>query len=67
MLLIWGLRVTLFGSVKQGLDVRLWKSGSPSMTESATSWAASLVRRVRRIHLLLLKGPMLVGSLLVLR
>jgi len=64
MLLIWGYGVRFLAVSKQGLDAALERL-PPSIDESATSLGCSWFGVLRRIHLPLLKGPLLVGSLLV--
>ncbi len=64
MLLVWGYGVRFLAVSKQGLDAGLERI-PPSVDESATSLGCSWTAVLRRVHLPLLRGPLLVGALLV--
>ena len=64
ILLIWGYIVRFLAVSKGGLDAA-FERFSPSLDEAATSLGCNWLGVLRRIHLPLLKGPLIVGSLLV--
>jgi iron(III) transport system permease protein len=64
LLLLWGYGVRFMAVAKQGLDAGLERI-PPSIDESATSLGCSWTAVLRRVHLPLLRGPVLVGSLMV--
>lgn len=64
LLLVWGYGVRFLAVSKQGLDAGLERI-PPSIDESATSLGCSWTAVLRRVHLPLLRGPLLVGALLV--
>jgi iron(III) transport system permease protein len=64
LLLVWGYGVRFLAVSKQGLDAALERI-PPSIDESATSLGCDWIGVLRRIHLPLLRGPLLVGCLLV--
>ncbi len=64
LLLIWGYGVRFMAVSKQGLDAGLERI-PPSIDESATSLGCSWTEVLRRVHLPLLRGPLLVGALMV--
>jgi len=64
VLLLWGYGDRFIAVSKQGLDAALERI-PPSIDETATSLGCDWQGVLRRIHLPLLKGPLLVGSLLV--
>ncbi|MCX5932318.1 MAG: ABC transporter permease subunit, partial [Cyanobacteria bacterium] len=64
LLLIWGYGVRFMAVSKQGLDAGLERI-PPSIDESATSLGCSWTQVLRRVHLPLLRGPVLVGALMV--
>ncbi len=64
LLLIWGYGNRFLTVSKQGLDAALERI-PPSMDETATSLGCNWVDVLRRVHLPLLRGPLLVGALLV--
>ena len=64
LLLLWGYGDRFIAVSKQGLDAALERI-PPSIDETATSLGCDWLGVLRRIHLPLLKGPMVVGSLLV--
>jgi iron(III) transport system permease protein len=64
LLLVWGYGDRFLTVSKQGLDAALERI-PPSMDESATSLGYSWLGVLRRVHLPLLRGPLLVGGLLV--
>jgi iron(III) transport system permease protein len=64
LLLLWGYGDRFIAVSKQGLDAALERI-PPSIDESATSLGCDWLGVLRRIHLPLLRGPLLVGSLLV--
>lgn len=64
LLLVWGYGDRFLTVSKQGLDAALERI-PPSMDESATSLGYAWLGVLRRVHLPLLRGPLLVGGLLV--
>ncbi len=64
LLLVWGYGDRFLTVSKQGLDAALERI-PPTMDESATSLGYSWLGVLRRVHLPLLRGPLLVGGLLV--
>ncbi len=64
LLLIWGYGDRFLAVAKGGLDAGLERV-PPSVDEAATGLGCSWVSVLRRIHLPLLRGPLLVGALLV--
>ena len=64
LLLLWGYGDRFIAVSKQGLDAALERI-PPSIDETATSLGCDWLAVLRRIHLPLLRGPLLVGSLLV--
>jgi iron(III) transport system permease protein len=64
LLLIWGYGNRFLTVSKQGLDAALERI-PPSMDETATSLGCNWWNVLRRVHLPLLRGPLLVGGLLV--
>lgn len=64
LLLLWGYGVRFMAVAKQGLDAGLERI-PPSIDESATSLGCSWTQVLRRVHLPLLRGPVLVGGLMV--
>ncbi|MCP9927793.1 iron ABC transporter permease [Cyanobium sp. CH-040] len=64
LLLVWGYSDRFMAVSKQGLDAALERV-PPSMDETASSLGHSWLAVVRRVHLPLLRGPLLVGGLLV--
>ncbi len=64
MLLLWGYVIRFLAVAKGGLDAGLERL-SPSLDEAATSLGSSWPDVLKRIHLPLLKGPIIVGTLLV--
>ncbi|MCP9883490.1 iron ABC transporter permease [Cyanobium sp. Alchichica 3B3-8F6] len=64
LLLLWGYGDRFIAVSKQGLDAALERI-PPSIDETATSLGCDWLGVLRRIHLPLLRGPLLVGSLLV--
>ncbi len=64
LLLLWGYGDRFIAVSKQGLDAALERI-PPSIDESATSLGCDWLGVLRRIHLPLLRGPLMVGSLLV--
>jgi iron(III) transport system permease protein len=64
LLLVWGYGVRFMAVSKQGLDAALERIPA-SIDESATSLGCSWWQTLGRIHLPLLRGPLLVGLLLV--
>ena len=64
VLLLWGYGDRFMAVSKQGLDAGLERI-PPSIDETATSLGCDWRGVLRRIHLPLLKGPLLVGALLV--
>lgn len=63
-LLVWGYGDRFLAVAKQGLDAGLERL-PPSLDEAATSLGNGWWAVLRRIHLPLLRGPLLVGLLLV--
>ena len=64
LLLLWGYGDRFMAVSKQGLDAALERI-SPSIDETATSLGCDWLSVLKRVHLPLLRGPLLVGSLLV--
>ncbi|MEA5392817.1 iron ABC transporter permease [Cyanobium gracile UHCC 0139] len=64
LLLLWGYADRFMAVSKQGLDAS-FEQIPPSIDESATSLGCGWLAVLRRIHLPLLRGPLLVGGLLV--
>jgi iron(III) transport system permease protein len=64
LLLLWGYGDRFLTVSKQGLDAALERI-PPSMDETATSLGSNWLGVLRRVHLPLLRGPLLVGALLV--
>jgi iron(III) transport system permease protein len=64
LLLIWGYTDRFLAVAKGGLDAAFERI-PPSMDEAATSLGCSWVAVLRRIHLPLLRSPLVVGTLLV--
>ena len=64
LLLVWGYAERFLAVSKQGLDAALERI-PPSIDEAATGLGCSWSEVLRRIHLPLLRGPLLVGALLV--
>ncbi len=64
LLLVWGYGDRFLAVSKQGLDAA-FEHIPPSLDESATSLGSGWLGVLRRIHLPLLRGPLLVGALLV--
>ena len=64
LLLLWGYGDRFMAVSKQGLDAALERI-PPSIDETATSLGYDWLGVLRRVHLPLLRGPLLVGSLLV--
>ena len=64
LLLLWGYADRFMAVSKQGLDAS-FEQIPPSLDESATSLGCGWLAVLRRIHLPLLRGPLLVGCLLV--
>ena len=64
LLLLWGYGDRFIAVSKQGLDAALERI-PPSIDETATSLGCDWLGVLCRIHLPLLRGPLLVGSLLV--
>jgi iron(III) transport system permease protein len=64
LLLLWGYSDRFLTVSKQGLDAALERI-PPSMDETATSLGSTWLGVLRRVHLPLLRGPLLVGALLV--
>ncbi|WP_269622514.1 ABC transporter permease [Prochlorococcus marinus] len=64
MLLIWGYSTRFLAVSKQGIDAALERI-NPNIDEAALSLGEKWLGVLRRIHLPLLKGPLIVGSLLV--
>jgi iron(III) transport system permease protein len=64
LLLLWGYGDRFMAVSKQGLDAA-FEHIPPSLDESATSLGCGWLAVLRRIHLPLLRGPVLVGTLLV--
>ena len=63
-LLLWGYGDRFLAVAKQGLDAALERL-PPSLDEAATSLGSSWWAVLRRVHLPLLRGPLVVGALLV--
>jgi iron(III) transport system permease protein len=63
-LLLWGYGDRFLAVAKQGLDAALERL-PPSLDEAATSLGSGWWAVLRRVHLPLLRGPLLVGALLV--
>jgi len=63
-LLIWGY-VTRFLTISKGSIDSALERISPSIDEAATGLGANNFRTIKEIHIPLLKGPALVGALLV--
>ncbi|MFO7628334.1 MAG: iron ABC transporter permease [Prochlorococcaceae cyanobacterium] len=64
LLLVWGYGDRFMAVAKQGLDAGLERL-PPSIDEAATGLGCSWLGVLRRVHLPLLRGPLLVGALLV--
>ena len=64
LLLVWGYSDRFLAVSKGGLDAALERI-PPSVDEAATSLGNSWLGVLRRVHLPLLRGPLLVGGLLV--
>lgn len=64
LLLIWGYGDRFLAVSKQGLDAALERL-PPSIDEAATGLGCGWLAVLQRIHLPLLRGPLLVGGLLV--
>ena len=64
LLLVWGYGDRFLAVAKGGLDAALERI-PPSVDEAATSLGQSWLGVLRRVHLPLLRGPLLVGALLV--
>ena len=64
LLLVWGYTDRFLAVSKQGLDAALERI-PPSIDEAATGLGCSWTVVLRRVHLPLLRGPLLVGALLV--
>ncbi|MBM5824766.1 MAG: iron ABC transporter permease [Cyanobacteria bacterium M_surface_10_m2_119] len=64
LLLLWGYGDRFMAVAKQGLDASLERI-PPSIDETAASLGCSWLEVLQRVHLPLLRGPLLVGSLLV--
>ena len=64
LLLVWGYVDRFLAVAKGGLDAGLERI-PPSVDEAATSLGCAWGGVLRRVHLPLLRGPMLVGGLLV--
>lgn len=64
LLLLWGYADRFLAVSKGGLDAALERI-PPSVDEAATSLGNSWLGVLRRVHLPLLRGPLLVGGLLV--
>ncbi|MFN6339977.1 MAG: ABC transporter permease [Cyanobacteriota bacterium] len=63
-LLLWGYGDRFLAVAKQGLDAALERL-PPSLDEAATSLGSGWWAVLRRVHLPLLRAPLLVGTLLV--
>ncbi|MFN7899307.1 MAG: ABC transporter permease [Synechococcaceae cyanobacterium] len=63
-LLCWGYAVRFLAVSKQGLDAA-FEQLPPSLDEAATVLGCSWTGVLRRVHLPLMRGPLLVGALLV--
>ena len=64
LLLIWGYADRFLAVAKGGIDAALERI-PPSVDEAATSLGQSWFGVLQRVHLPLLRGPLLVGALLV--
>ena len=64
LLLVWGYSDRFLAVAKGGLDAALERI-PPSVDEAATSLGQSWIGVLQRVHLPLLRGPLLVGGLLV--
>ena len=64
LLLVWGYGDRFLAVAKGGLDAALERI-PPSVDEAATCLGQSWLGVLRRVHLPLLRGPLLVGALLV--
>ena len=64
LLLVWGYGDRFLAVPKQGLDAALERI-PPSLDEAATGLGCSWWAVLKRVHLPLLRGPLLVGALLV--
>jgi len=64
LLLLWGYGDRFMAVSKQGLDAAFERI-PPSVDEAAISLGSSWTDALRRVHLPLLRGPLLVGGLLV--
>jgi iron(III) transport system permease protein len=64
LLLLWGYADRFLAVPKQGLDAALERI-PPSIDEAATGLGCGWLAALRRVHLPLLRGPLLVGGLLV--
>ena len=64
LLLVWGYTDRFLAVSKQGLDAALERL-PPSIDEAATGLGCGWLAVLQRVHLPLLRGPLLVGALLV--
>jgi len=64
LLLVWGYGDRFLAVAKGGLDAGL-EQLPPSLDEAATSLGCGWLQVLRRVHLPLLRGPIVVGGLLV--
>ena len=64
LLLLWGYTDRFLAVARQGLDAALERL-PPSLDEAATGLGCGWWAVLRRVHLPLLRGPLLVGALLV--
>lgn len=64
LLLVWGYTDRFLAVAKGGLDAGLERI-APSVDEAATGLGCSWTAVLRRVHVPLLRGPLLVGGLLV--
>ncbi len=64
VLLLWGYGDRFMAVSKQGLDAALERI-PPSIDETAASLGCAWLQVLQRVHLPLLRGPLMVGSLLV--
>jgi iron(III) transport system permease protein len=64
LLLVWGYTDRFLAVAKGGLDAGLERI-APSVDEAATGLGCSWTTVLRRVHVPLLRGPLLVGGLLV--
>jgi len=64
LLLVWGYSDRFLAVAKGGLDAGLERI-APSVDEAATGLGCSWTAVLRRVHVPLLQGPLLVGGLLV--